>query len=509
METGPSTVVHEIFSYLISQTERSATSEHLFSEYEEIKAHAGDSFDARYIKLYLEWEEFIVSHETLSNKHTSADDIRRHVKESYPIDTLDTKMRLLFLDETHQALYIYEIFSQYIATYLTRKHGTQQLETLLHDPSNHDAIQKINVTPAGLDFGEFNASIDTDNLSIIDITKIFKDVYTLLFTIVDRLYDEKTASGFFNKIYKTLQQIYDREIASIFLHILPEQVLGLDDWLSALSKEELEKQVEEKTRELEALNNSLEEKVDERTRELQDAYKELQKLDDKKSEFISIAAHQLRTPLSGFKWTFNMLLNGEYGNLSDEQKDILSKTNTNNDRIIKIVNDLLNTDTIASGDVTPKFADVNISELISEAIFESSELAKEKRITITRNEDTTIVASVDKEKMSAVIQNLVDNAVKYTPADGTITITTTLEGDTCTITVTDTGIGIPQNEQSSIFERFYRAQNAIRTHANGSGLGLFIAKSIVESHNGTLSFFSEEGKGTTFTVTLPHSCKVS
>lgn len=507
-DNGQGDELDKIFKYLSSITEKNEVTEQYFDAYDKIKKDVQEKFDSRYIHLFLTWEDFIISQSAFSNNPLDVLDIRKTIRKNINVDKIDNKMRLLFLDEIEQSLLVYQIFIQYIVSYVIRNDGVARLESIANNTFN-ELFKYITVNQDGLVFDQFNEQVKKDDVPIATITATFKALYTILYNIIENSYGKKIAGGFFNRIYKTLQQIYNREIASIFLKILPEQVLGLDEWLSSLSKEELEKQIQEKTKELNDLNNSLEVKVKERTAELETAYEELKQLDQKKSEFISVAAHQLRTPLSGFKWTFDMLIRKDLGEINEQQMELLKKTYDVNENMIGIVNDMLNTDLIITGQTEFIFEEILISEIIDEIIFEVEKVAEDKKINIIRNEDKTIKLKIDIKKMRAVIQNLIDNSIKYNNNGGTIEIKSKNESGSYVFSVNDTGIGIPSNQQGQVFERFYRAENAIRTHANGSGLGLFIAKSIIEGHGGTISFKSTENKGSTFTFTLPPSCNIS
>lgn len=224
-----------------------------------------------------------------------------------------------------------------------------------------------------------------------------------------------------------------------------------------------------------------------------------------KSEFISVAAHQLRTPLSGIKWTLNMLINEEIGPLTPDQKSFLMKTHESNERMIALVNDMLSADRIESGKIKYKFVPIQVLDLIDNILFEIIPEANKKEITIQfekREEDIPKI-SVDPEQMRGVFQNLLDNAIKYTRQHGIIKIGVKKEKDNLLISVSDSGIGIPLAEQDDIFHRFYRASNAVKQETDGSGLGLYIARSIIQKHGGDIWFASKENVGTTFHFTIP------
>ena len=240
--------------------------------------------------------------------------------------------------------------------------------------------------------------------------------------------------------------------------------------------------------------------------ELTQANERLKKLDDVKSGFISVVAHQLRNPLSGIKWTLNLLINGDLGALLTEQKTFLMKAYESNDRMISLVNDMLGADRFESGKTRYELQPVSLADVVDSVLFELLPQSNARGLTIRFASKQAKVPKVhaDPEKIRAVFQNLLENSVKYSRQHGIIEIgfeqTSALE---VTVWIKDDGIGIPKEQQKSIFERFFRAPNAIRLETDGSGLGLFIVKSIIERQGGRISFESEEGKGVTFTFTIP------
>ena len=230
-------------------------------------------------------------------------------------------------------------------------------------------------------------------------------------------------------------------------------------------------------------------------------------LDKEKSEFVSTVAHQLRTPLSAIKWTLDILLKGDtVGELSVEQRALLMKANESNERIINLIRDMLGIDRIESGAYGLSFVDISITDLLSNIIseFESQASRKKIKIVIESQKDLPKV-SVDPQRMRAVLQNLIENSIKYTREGGIVTVDVRLSPipEFVNIAVSDNGIGIPVAQQKDIFKRFFRADNAKAVDPEGSGLGLFIVKTIIQRHGGTMDFKSEEGKGTTFLISLP------
>jgi PAS domain S-box-containing protein len=223
-----------------------------------------------------------------------------------------------------------------------------------------------------------------------------------------------------------------------------------------------------------------------------------------KTEFVSISAHQLRTPLSAIKWSLKMLLDGDLGKISLEQKEFIEKAYASNERMIKLINDLLNVTRIEEGRYLFSLSYENIANIIKEQYQTFKELAEKKglKMELIFKQDKFPLVKVDKEKISLVIQNLIENAIHYTQK-GKITITLESKDREIIFSVEDTGIGIPKDQQERVFSRFFRAENAILSETEGTGLGLFISKNIIEAHGGRIWFESEEGKGTTFYFTLP------
>ncbi len=227
-------------------------------------------------------------------------------------------------------------------------------------------------------------------------------------------------------------------------------------------------------------------------------------IDKMKSDFISIAAHQLRTPLSAIKWVIKMILDGDAGKLNDEQKSLLSQGYASNERIITLVNDMLNVSRIEEGRFGYSFTQDKLDEALDIVVKSLANQIEAKKIKLNLSlPSTSPLVYMDKQKMILVLQNILENAVKYTPEHGKIEIKVKNNKDNLEIAIKDNGVGIPQKDQAKLFSKFFRASNVMRLQAEGSGLGLFIVKNIVEQHGGTIICKSEEGRGTEFIFTLP------
>ncbi len=253
--------------------------------------------------------------------------------------------------------------------------------------------------------------------------------------------------------------------------------------------------------EMNVLTSSLNESV-KRIKKQREREKTLSKM---KSEFISIAAHQLRTPLSAIKWTFQMLLEGDVGELTEEQREFIERGSRTNENMVTLINDLLNVSRIEEGRFGYEFEKHSLEKIVEEVIEEKRLKAQEEDVTLNFEKPQTSLPQVrvDPEKITLAIKNLIDNAVKYTFPGGQITVKLKLKNNAIEFSIADTGVGIPENQMQRLFTKFFRAENAIRLQTEGSGLGLYLVKNIIESHKGKVWAESEEGKGSTFYFTLP------
>ncbi|MFZ3054965.1 MAG: ATP-binding protein [Minisyncoccales bacterium] len=223
-----------------------------------------------------------------------------------------------------------------------------------------------------------------------------------------------------------------------------------------------------------------------------------------KTEFVSISAHQLRTPLSAIKWTIRMVLDGDAGELNAEQKDLLEKTYVSNERMIALINDLLNVSRIEEGRFLYKQEPGQLEDIVKTIISSSQELLKMKKISLSVDiPDNLPKVNIDREKMELAVQNLLENAAKYTPEGGSIHISLEKHEAEVVFKIKDTGVGIPESEHERIFTKFFRGDNVIKMETEGSGLGLYTTRSIIDAHRGKIWFESTEGKGTTFYFSIP------
>jgi PAS domain S-box-containing protein len=226
-------------------------------------------------------------------------------------------------------------------------------------------------------------------------------------------------------------------------------------------------------------------------------------VDRAKTEFVSLASHQLRTPLSIINWYTEMLLGGDKGELDEGQREYVREIHNSGHRMIDLVNALLNASRIDMGTlaISPKptdfgaVADVVISELLPQI--------EKKKLSVTKDYDAVPKIDADPDLVRVIFQNLISNAVKYTPDKGKISVIVELRDEEVVIKVEDNGYGIPEGQQSKIFTKLFRADNAREVDPDGTGLGLYIVKAIADASGGRAWFKSKEGKGSTFYVALP------
>lgn len=241
---------------------------------------------------------------------------------------------------------------------------------------------------------------------------------------------------------------------------------------------------------------------------LQGRRAELEALNKAKDEFISLASHQLRTPATGVKQFLGLVLDEYAGPLGEKQKLYIQRAYESNNRQIELVNDLLRVAQVDAGKVILTPAQVNIQELIKDVVEEQKDSFNVRNQTITLELGTKpLSAYLDKRRFRMVLENLIDNASKYTPNGGDITVTVKDGKSNISVKVTDSGVGIPQEALTRLFDKFSRIPNKLSDDVGGSGLGLYWVQKVVQLHKGDIRVTSQLGKGSTFEVIVPKGGK--
>jgi signal transduction histidine kinase len=234
------------------------------------------------------------------------------------------------------------------------------------------------------------------------------------------------------------------------------------------------------------------------------SFEKLAEANRMKTEFVKIVSHQLRSPLTNLSWTVDALLSGELGDVKKDQLEYLKILRENVFRMTELVKDLLTVSRIEEGALLIKRENVSLDNVVKELMsrFRPLAIASNVEISFSAAPDLPAV-SVDAHQIETAVENLLDNAIRYIKGKGTIEIKIGRKEKNLYFSIKDSGVGIPKEDQKFIFQKFFRAGNAIRQQTQGSGLGLFITKSIIERSGGKIGFQSEENKGTTFWFTLP------
>lgn len=283
---------------------------------------------------------------------------------------------------------------------------------------------------------------------------------------------------------------------------------SLDTRLLGIMADELAIAIENALRfeQISRFNVTLQEKVDEATKQLRHANTRLKELDQTKDEFISMASHQLRTPLTTIKGYLSMVLEGDVGPVTKSEREMIQHAFDGAERMVFLIADLLNVSRLQSGKFIIENKPTDLVKMVQAQVDQLKETATNHHLTLTfKKPDKFPTLNLDETKIQQVVMNFMDNAIFYTPAGGSIVVALEASDKEITYTVTDTGLGVPKSEQHHLFAKFYRAGNARKMRPDGTGLGLFMAKKVVVAQGGAIIFQSTEGKGSTFGFSFPRA----
>lgn len=256
--------------------------------------------------------------------------------------------------------------------------------------------------------------------------------------------------------------------------------------------------------EIKAFNITLQERVDEATLKLRASNNELRKLDETKDEFLSMASHQLRTPLTSIKGYISMVLDGDVGEVNDQQKKLLTEAFVSSERMVRLIGDFLNVSRLQTGKFVIERKDVDLANLVQDEIDSIVSLAKTRQITLSYTAPSNLPAmQVDEDKIRQVVMNFIDNAIYYSRSPSAIVIKLFIKDRHVVFEVHDHGIGVPKAALDQLFTKFFRAENARRQRPDGTGVGLYLAKRVIDEHGGELIVESTEGRGSVFGFRLP------
>ena len=257
-------------------------------------------------------------------------------------------------------------------------------------------------------------------------------------------------------------------------------------------------------------NVTLQQKIDDATKKLTVANKNLKELDEAKDEFISMASHQLRTPLTSIKGYLSMVLEGDVGTITPQQEEFLNYAFTGAQRTVNMIADLLNVSRMTAGKFFIEKKEVDLTKLTAEEVQQLQQMAESRQLTLkfVPPKKPLPTMQLDEGKTRQVVMNFVDNALHYTKK-GDVQVSLEQVGKNAELRVKDSGIGVPKDARDHLFSKFFRAGNAQTARPDGTGLGLFLAKRVVEDQGGTIIFESVEGKGSTFGFSIPLIVKES
>lgn len=232
---------------------------------------------------------------------------------------------------------------------------------------------------------------------------------------------------------------------------------------------------------------------------------EVAKANKMKTEFVSIASHQLKTPISEMKWEIELLLSKFQTGLSDKQKEIIDQVASSGEKMGKLVNDLLDVARIDQGQLALSKEKINLCKLVQESVESQKSLAIAANVQLKTSCNSSVLETIaDKRRIAVVLDNLISNAIKYTDVkNGIVEVSMDGKDGVIHVCIRDNGVGIPKSEQANIFKKFFRSNNSVKNKTEGTGLGLYIAKNIIDQTGGSIWFKSTENVGSEFNFTLP------
>ena len=257
--------------------------------------------------------------------------------------------------------------------------------------------------------------------------------------------------------------------------------------------------------EIKEINATLQQRIDVATKELRSSNAQLRHIDEVKDEFISMASHQLRTPLTSIKGYLSMVLEGDMGKVTPQQETVLKEAFNSSERMVRLISDFLNVSRLQTGKFLVEYHPTDLGSVVEQETNSLRLIAEAHNIKLSVKVPKKSLPTIelDEAKVRQVIMNFIDNAIYYSRPETTITVSLEQIDDELAFVVADTGIGVPVEEQAKLFHKFFRATNARKQRPDGTGVGLFLAKKVITAHGGKMIFSSTEGKGSKFGFRIP------
>lgn len=320
--------------------------------------------------------------------------------------------------------------------------------------------------------------------------KLFETMQSSNCAIAARLETHDSFIGYILFGFKNNGKPYTHQDIELIRITTDELALGIQNALSV--------------QEVKDINATLKQRVEEATKELRATNFQLQRLDEAKDEFISMASHQLRTPLTSVKGYISMVLEGDAGKIAVQQRQLLTEAFASSERMVHLINDFLNVSRLQTGKFMLEQRPVDLTKIVAQEVESLQTTVKMHDLKLRFRPPAYFpVLYVDEGKIRQVIMNFIDNAIYYSRENSTIIVNLSVIGGDVLLEVHDTGIGVPKAEQAHLFGKFFRATNARKQRPDGTGVGLFLAKKVIVAHGGTIVFQSVEGEGSTFGFRLP------
>ena len=377
----------------------------------------------------------------------------------------------------------------YVAAYIVGEDGKIRHFTAGPKPPTHRQRQ-LQIDVVGTLLDRLPRVLDAHDSQILDETGAQQsirraDVSMLLQFVVQRkhigalfLGDKQSGSGYSDKDLQLLTTMADELALAI--------------------------QNSQRFEEIEHFNDTLQSRVDSATKRLRHNNQELKKLDHAKDEFVSLASHQLRTPLTSIKGYLSLVLDEDVGKINADQRKLLGHAFASSERMARLIGDFLSISRLQTDKFDVELEPADVNKIIEQTMVALQPIATEHKVELSfEGVVGKHMMMVDAAKIQQVVMNLVDNAIFYSLPGGKVNVSLGYRDGKAIFTVTDTGIGVPKSEQEGLFSKFYRASNARKRRPDGTGIGLFLVKRIVIAHHGSIVFRTTEDKGSVFGFSIP------